>query len=143
MKLYEVKEPGFYTMDKTRGLIFEVMNKEDETLFVDEWIFDYTDDDDISHYEYGHSYPIKYAAPIDVYKIEDTKYKVDNVYMREDKLTYKQKFFNLLEQDKGTISSLREVLTMVEANGVTCDYLRKIIEDFEKSIEEFCDEKSV
>lgn len=155
MKLTEVTEPGFYTDNlETRETIFEVMLNGDEQwlkeepediLIVDTWNHSYTDLNSRRHYEVdGLLTSVKCAPDIEVYKIEDTKYTdpdgPSGSQMREDKKTYKEKFFKLLEGDKGTLDALREFLVMVESNGQTCGYLRKIIKDFERDIEEICNE---
>ena len=87
MKLKDVKEPGFYTNDlETREYIYEVIInddkewlKEDPTaiLIVDEWDYDYTNDEEQKHYiiRNGNMYNILFANPkISVYKIKDTEY---------------------------------------------------------------------
>ncbi len=104
--LKELTETGFYCAinDNERYHIFEVLNNTDEeylketpeqTLLIDEWIYDYTDYDDRK--VYGTSGNLVATcndiSTCEVYKIEDTKYKIfGNVgqFLIEDKPTYKE-----------------------------------------------------
>ena len=90
MKLNEITETGYYTceLDTERETIFEVIKNTDEvwlkeapeqTLLIDEWTYEYTDEDDRKHYEIygGNLVSVVNAEPFDVVKITDTKYTMD------------------------------------------------------------------
>ena len=90
MKLNEITETGFYTgeLDNKREIIYEVINNTDEEwlketpeqkLLIDEWTYEYTDEDNRKHYEIygGNLVAVVNAEPIDVIKITDTKYTMD------------------------------------------------------------------
>ena len=106
MRLNEIKEIGFYCSpyDYKRNFIYEVIKNTDEEwlkeapeqkLLIDEWLFDYIDNDDRAHYgTAGNLITVQNADDIEVVKIIDTKYKVEGgcgEYLVEDKLTYKEK----------------------------------------------------
>lgn len=48
----------------------------------------------------------------------------------------KNRLVELLEKDRNTLESLKNVLPMIEQNRVACDYLEKIIYDMQKDLEE-------
>ena len=90
MKLNEITETGYYTceLDTERETIFEVIENTDEvwlkeapeqTLLIDEWTYEYTDEDGRKHYEIygGNLVSVVNAEPFDVAKITDTKYTMD------------------------------------------------------------------
>ena len=90
MKLNEITETGYYTceLDIERETIFEVIKNTDEvwlkeapeqTLLIDEWTYEYTDEDGRKHYEIygGNLVSVVNAEPFDVVKITDTKYTMD------------------------------------------------------------------
>lgn len=90
MKLNEITETGYYTceLDTERETIFEVIKNTDEnwlkeapeqTLLIDEWTYEYTDEDGRKHYEIysGNLVSVVNAEPFDVVKITDTKYTMD------------------------------------------------------------------
>lgn len=90
MKLNEITEIGFYTgeLDNKREIIYEVIENTDEEwlkeipeqkLLIDEWTYEYTDEDNRKHYEIygGNLVAVVNAEPIDVIKITDTKYTMD------------------------------------------------------------------
>lgn len=107
MKLNEIKEAGFYTTDlKDRKVIYEVLEntdevwlkeEPDETLLIDEWTYVYDDNNDRKVYECmgGNLTPVKFAEPIKVIKITDTKYSTpygnSGAFMHEEKPTYKER----------------------------------------------------
>lgn len=104
-KLNELTEVGFYRKidDERPNYIYEVIKNTDEewlkdnpeaTLLVDEWGYEYTDDDDRRHYEtFGRLTQVQNADEIEVEKM------IENFVMSgkggarltEDKLTYKEK----------------------------------------------------
>ena len=109
MKLNEIKEKGFYRLinDDNIEIIFEVIENTDEeqlkecpnkTLLIDEWHYDYTDNDDRKVYSTGGLLiPVISQESLDVIKIKN-KYKIyGNMgsYLIEDKLTYKEKYEHL------------------------------------------------
>lgn len=146
MKLNEVTKTGFYTADNQRMVVYEVLENTDDTLLdepllVDEWTYEYTDDNGIRYYEAdGYVRKVQnYADDIEVEEITDTSYIIygnSGALMRENKSTYKEKFNTLLKGDKETIISLKRVLPMIEFNKVAYDYLDKIIKDFEKGLKD-------
>lgn len=103
MKLNEVTETGYYTceLDTERETIFEVIKNTDEvwlketpeqTLLIDEWTYEYTDEDGRKHYEIygGNLVSVVNAEPFDVVKITDTKYIISGkmgTHLMEDKPT--------------------------------------------------------
>ena len=112
MKLNEITELGFYKAvdDDRPNYIFEVIkNTDDEWLkeapeqkfLIDEWIFDYIDNDDRFHYgTAGNLIAVSNADDIEVIKIIDKKYKVYGKcgeYLIEDKLSYKEKINKINE----------------------------------------------
>lgn len=120
--LKEVTETGFYCAvdDNERYYIFEVLNNTDEewlkenpeqTLLIDEWIYDYTDYDDRK--VYGTSGNLVATcndiSTCKVYKIEDTKYKIFGKcgqFLIEDKPTYKEQ----LAREKQKLGKIKEIL---------------------------------
>lgn len=100
MKLNEVTKTGFYTTDNRRMVIYEVLENTDDTLLddtllVDEWIYEYIDDNGIRHYEAdGCMYSVQnYADDIEVEEITDTSYTIygnSGALMCEDKPTPKE-----------------------------------------------------
>ena len=119
MKLNEINEIGFYCSpyDDKRNYIYEVIKNTDEEwlkeapeqkFLIDEWLFDYIDNDDRAHYgTAGNLITVQNADDIEVVKITDTKYKVEGgcgEYLVEDKLTYKEKCAKLQE----TLGKIRE-----------------------------------
>lgn len=130
MKLNEITEIGFYCSpyDDKRNYIYEVINNTDEEwlkdapdqkLLIDEWIFDYIDNDDRYHYgTAGNLISVLNADDIEVVKITDKKYKIEGgcgEYLIEDKLSYKEKLNKILEY-LGTSSSetaidIRKIIT--------------------------------
>ena len=114
MKLSEVKEPGFYCSpkDKKRYNIFEVyVNTSDDKefvkndpLLVDDWIYDYTEENgDIKYYQtHGLICRLYEFEDVEVIKL-DQKYKVDGDVMWEDKPTYKKMLTMLKNQMKKDI----------------------------------------
>ena len=102
MKLNEIKEKGFYRLidDDELEIIFEVIENTDEecpnkTLLLDEWQYDYTDDDDRKIYScHGLLTPVISEDPLEVIKIKN-KYKIYGnmeASLIEDKMTYKEKY---------------------------------------------------
>ena len=150
MQLNEVTKIGFYTADNQRMVVYEVLENTDDTLsdeplLVDEWNYEYTDDNGIRHYEAdGCMRNVQnYADNIEVEEITDTSYTIygnSGALMCENKPTYKEKFNTLLKGDKETIISLKRVLPMVEFNKVAYDYLDKIIKDFEKGLKDVAED---
>ena len=130
MKLNEITEIGFYCSpnDEERNYIYEVINNTDEEwlkdapdqkFLIDEWIFDYIDNDDRYHYgTAGNLISVLNADDIEVVKITDKKYKIQGgcgEYLIEDKLSYKEKLNKILEY-LGTSSSetaidIRKIIT--------------------------------
>lgn len=114
MKLNQIKEIGFYKAvnDTTPEYIYEVINNTDEEwlkenpeakLLIDEWGYEYTDDDERRHYEtFGNLIQVKYADDIEVEKMpENFLISGDcGTHLTEDKLTYKQKYNNTINQIK-------------------------------------------
>ena len=141
MKLNEVTAVGFYkpTNDTNYEVIFEVFEntnekwlKEcpDQKLLVDEWIYDYTDDNDIKIYGcHGTIYPVQNEDSIEVEKI-DKQYQVFGnmgASLRELKPTYKEKCQNTIEQIKKDIVRLED--GNYDKNDFICDlkdYLRML-----------------
>ena len=110
MKLNEVKEIGFYRAikDERPDYIFEVIKNTDEewlkdnpkaTLLVDEWGYEYTDDDDRRHYEtFGSLTQVQNADEIEVEKMTEN-FVVSGLagnHLTEDKLTYKEKYLKII-----------------------------------------------
>ena len=150
MKLNEIKKVGIYTDDlRKRETIFEVIKNTDEVwlkeepeckLLIDTWSYDYTDDNDNKHYQCdGTLREPRFAEPTEVFEIRDIEYEVygnSGGCMKEKKKTYKEKYLSLLNGDKGTLEHLKKILPMIEYNRVAYDYLKKVIEDMEKDINE-------
>lgn len=153
MKLNEVKEVGFYTTNlKKRDVIYEVIentdenwlrDEPDETLLIDTWTYIYDDNDDRKVYECfgGNLVSVKFAEPIRVFKIKDTKYSTpygnSGTLMREDKPSYKELLKELIEKDIATISDLKQIYDRLCFGGVESDSLHCIIRDFEKDIKHY------
>lgn len=111
MKLNKVKEIGFYRAikDERPDYIFEVIKNTDEewlkdnpkaTLLVDEWGYEYTDDDDRRHYEtFGRLMQVQNADEIEVKKMTE-KFVLSGLagnHLTEDKPTYKEKCIKINE----------------------------------------------
>lgn len=114
MKLNQIKEIGFYKAinDTIPEYIYEVINNTNEEwlkeepeakLLIDEWGYEYTDNDERRHYEtFGNLIQVKYADDIEVEKMpENFLISGDcGTHLTEDKLTYKQKYNNIINQIK-------------------------------------------
>lgn len=114
MKLNQIKETGFYKAvnDATPEYIYEVIDNTDEEwlkenpeakLLIDEWGYEYTDNDERRHYEtFGNLIQVRYADDIEVEKMpENFLISGDcGTHLTEDKLTYKQKYNNIINQIK-------------------------------------------
>ena len=138
MKLNEITETGYYTceLDTERETIFEVIKNTDEvwlkeapeqTLLIDEWTYEYTDEDGRKHYEIygGNLVSVVNAEPFDVVKITDTKYTMDvsdstiaskcnGTSMMEDKPTRLEIAEQQLDQLKKKNEKLEQTLTEIE-----------------------------
>ena len=124
MKLNEITETGFYTseLDTERETIFEVIKNTDEvwlkeapeqTLLIDEWTYEYTDEDGRKHYEIysGNLVSVVNAEPFDVVKITDTKYIISGkfgTHLMEDKPTRLEIAEQQLNQLKKTNEELQK-----------------------------------
>ena len=112
MKLNEITEVGFYraVKDNRPDYIFEVIENTDkewlkeapeQKFLIDEWLFDYIDNDDRVHYgTAGNLVYVQNADNIEVTKITNKKYKITGgcgEYLIEDKLTYKEKINKINE----------------------------------------------
>ena len=122
MKLNEITETGFYTseLDTERETIFEVIKNTDEvwlkeapeqTLLIDEWTYEYTDEDGRKHYEIysGNLVSVVNAEPFDVVKITDTKYIISGkfgTHLMEDKPTR----LEIAEQQLDQLKQINEEL---------------------------------
>lgn len=153
MKLNEIKEVGFYTTDlKNRKVIYEVLENTDkvwlkeepeEILLIDEWTYIYDDNNDRKVYECigGNLISVKFAEPIEVVKITDTKYSTpygnSGTLMNEEKPTYKELLKELVNKDRATIGDLKEIRDRLCFNGAESDTLNTIINDFEKDIKNY------
>lgn len=132
MKLNKVKETGFYksVKDEKPDYIFEVIKNTDKkwlkdnpqaTLLIDEWGYEYTDDDDRRHYEtFGSLTSIQNADEIEVEKMIENFIVSGQAgnHLTEDKLTYKEKFIMLkqaLEEIKKLIQIHFENSCMLES----------------------------
>lgn len=114
MKLNQIKETGFYKAvnDTTPEYIYEVIDNTDEEwlkeepeakLLIDDWGYEYTDNDERRHYEtFGNLIQVKYADDIEVEKMPENFLISGNcgTHLTEDKLTYKQKYNNIINQIK-------------------------------------------
>ena len=138
MKLNEITETGYYTceLDAERETIFEVIENTDEvwlkeapeqTLLIDEWTYEYTDEDGRKHYEIygGNLVSVVNAEPFDVAKITDTKYTMDvsdptiaskcnGTSMMEDKPTRLEIAEQQLNKLKEKNEKLEQTLTEIE-----------------------------
>ena len=138
MKLNEITETGYYTceLDTERETIFEVIENTDEvwlkeapeqTLLIDEWTYEYTDEDGRKHYEIygGNLVSVVNAEPFDVAKITDTKYTMDvsdptiaskcnGTSMMEDKPTRLEIAEQQLNKLKGKNEKLEQTLAEIE-----------------------------
>lgn len=153
MKLNEIKEVGFYTTDlKNKEVIYEVLEntdevwlkeEPDETLLIDEWTYTGIDAHDRKVYKClgGNLISVKFAEPIKVIKITDTKYSTpygnSGAFMHEEKPTYKELLKELVNKDRTTISDLKEIRERLCYGGAEYDTLNKIINDFEKDIKNY------
>ena len=105
MKLNEIKKVGFYRAinDKKPNYIFEVFKNTDKEwlkdnpqakLLVDEWGYEYTDEEDRRHYEtFGRLMQVQNADKIEVKKMTESfviSGKSGN-HLTENKPTYKEK----------------------------------------------------
>ena len=111
MKLNEITEIGFYKAvnDNRPNYIFEVIKNTDDNwlkddpnakLLVDEWGYEYTDNDDRRHYEaFGNLVQVQYADAIEVEKMVEKFIVSGNAgnHLTEDKLTYKDKISKINE----------------------------------------------
>lgn len=126
MKLNQIKEKGFYRLinDDDIEVIFEVFENTDEEwlkespnkpLLIDEWLYDYTDNDDRRVYSCdGTLVPVISEDPIEVIKLKNN-YKVYGemgIYLIEDKMTYKEKYEHIkkLISGKESYSKLCEFI---------------------------------
>ena len=133
MKLNEVTETGFYTgeLDTEREIIFEVIENTDkewlketpeQTLLIDEWTYEYTDEENRKHYEIygGNLVAVVNAEPFDVVKITDTKYTMDvsdttiaskcnGTAMMEDKPTRLEIAQEQLYQAEQTLAEIKKL----------------------------------
>ena len=127
MKLNEITETGYYTceLDTERETIFEVIKNTDEvwlkeapeqTLLIDEWTYEYTDEDGRKHYEIygGNLVSVVNAEPFDVVKITDTKYIISGkmgTHLMEDKPTR----LEIAEQQLDQLKAENELLKINNA----------------------------
>lgn len=126
MKLNEVKEIGFYKAikDERPDYIFEVIKNTDKEwlkdnpnaiFLVDEWGYEYTDDDDRRHYEtFGSLMQVQNADEIEVEKMKENFVMSGTVgnHLTEDKLTYKEKYLKI----KNQIKEIKKILLILENN---------------------------
>ena len=171
MKLNEITETGFYTceLDTERETIFEVIENTDkewlketpeQTLLIDEWTYEYTDEDDRKHYEIygGNLVSVVNAEPFDVVKITDTKYTISGkmgTHLMEDKptrleiaeqqLKHKEQECEKLKEDRelwksnfegmvGAIEELSQQLDQLKAENEKLNIeLAKVYEDIKLS----------
>ena len=123
MKLNKVKEIGFYkaVKDERPDYIFEVIKNTDgewlkddptATLLVDEWGYEYADNDDRRHYEtFGKLIRVQNADDIEVEKMTENfviSGKAGN-HLTEDKPTYKEKYNRLYK-------ALEEIMEILKGN---------------------------
>lgn len=153
IKLNEVTETGYYTTNlKNKKIIYEVIENTDEVwlhdepnekLLIDTWTYVYDDNDDRKVYECmgGNLISVKFAEPIRVIKITDTKYSTpygnSGAFMHEEKTTYKELLKELVNKDIATICDLKEIRDRLCFNGAESDTLNTIINDFEKDIKNY------
>ena len=152
MKLNEITETGYYTceLDTERETIFEVIENTDEvwlkeapeqTLLIDEWTYEYTDEDGRKHYEIygGNLVSVVNAEPFDVAKITDTKYTMDvsdptiaskcnGTSMMEDKPTR----LEIAEQQLNKLKEKNEKLEQTLAD------IKEIVKNFIKNVSDMC-----
>ena len=161
MKLNEITETGYYTceLDTERETIFEVIKNTDEvwlkeapeqTLLIDEWTYEYTDEDGRKHYEIygGNLVSVVNAEPFDVVKITDTKYTMDvsdptiaskcnGTSMMEDKPTRLEIAEHQLDQLKKSNEELQKenekLKNQLKVKEQECDELKKIINEAKNS----------
>ena len=153
MKLNEITETGYYTceLDTERETIFEVIKNTDEdwlkeapeqTLLIDEWTYEYTDEDDRKHYEIygGNLVSVVNAEPFDVVKITDTKYIISGkmgTHLMEDKptrleiaehqLKHKEQECEKLKKEVSLLKESNSKLQQIEdANSLEKYYLQQL-----------------
>ena len=130
MKLNEITETGYYTgeLDTERETIFEVIKNTDEvwlkeapeqTLLIDEWTYEYTDEDGRKHYEIygGNLVAVVNAEPFDVVKIMDMRYIISGkmgTHLMEDKPTRLEIAEQQLNQLKEKNEKLEQTLAEIE-----------------------------
>ena len=146
MKLNEVKEIGFYRAikDERPNYIFEIIKNTDEewlkddpkaVFLVDEWGYEYTDDDDRRHYEtFGNLIQVQYADEIEVEKMTENfviSGKAGN-HLTEDKPTYKEKYLKMKNQTK----EIEKILLILENNLPLLDCNQHYVQQIKHLIEE-------
>lgn len=146
MKLNKVKEIGFYRAikDERPDYIFEVIKNTDEewlkdnpkaTFLVDEWGYEYTDDDDRRHYEpFGSLIQVQYADEIEVEKMTEN-FVISGktgTHLTEDKLTYKEKYLKMKNQTK----EIEKILLILENNLPLLDCNQHYVQQIKYLIEE-------
>ena len=168
MKLNEITETGYYTceLDTERETIFEVIKNTDEvwlkeapeqTLLIDEWTYEYTDEDGRKHYEIygGNLVSVVNAEPFDVVKITDTKYTISGkmgTHLMEDKptrleiveqqLKHKEqecerlkKEVSLLKESNSKLQQIEDVNSLEKYYLHQLDKLKQINEELQKENE--------
>lgn len=141
----EINETGFYcAVDDTERLyIYEVINNTDEgwlkenpdaTLLIDEWIYDYTDNDDRKIYSTsGNLVALCFEkSTCEVIKITDTAYKIYGgfgQYLIEDKPTYKEQ---LIRKTQECEELKRKVELMMDCSDCKVDEYKKALEEIEE-----------
>lgn len=155
IKLNEVTETGYYTTSlKNKKIIYEVIKNTDEVwlkeepdekLLIDTWTYVYDDNNDRKVYECmgGNLVSVKFAEPVKVIKITDTKYSIPygncGAFMHEEKPTYKELLKELVKKDIETIGDLKAIRDRLCSDGAEYDTFTKIINDFEKDLKEYED----
>ena len=146
MELNEVKEIGFYRAikDKRPNYIFEIIENTDKEwlkdnpnakLLVDEWGYEYTDNDDRRHYEtFGSLMQVQDADEIEVEKMTENfviSGQAGN-HLTEDKLTYKEKCIKI----KNSIKEIEKILIVLENNLPLIDWNQHYIQQIKYLINE-------
>lgn len=146
MKLNEVKEIGFYRAkkDEIPNYIFEVIKNTDKEwlkdnpeaiLLIDEWGYEYTDDDDRRHYEtFGRLMQVQNADEIEVEKMTEN-FVVSGkagTHLTEDKPTYKERYLkikNLTKEMKKIIVVLENNLPLLDCNNHYIQQIKYLINE--------------
>ena len=158
MLLNEVTEVGFYVqpedaLDRTN--IYEVLENTDEEwlkedpehkLLIDEWTYEYTDEDGIKHYESygGNLVAVQNAYGFEVVKISDTTYTISGMggcYLTENKPT---RLEIVTKRNARYSQALKDIRNIVDTHDCECsDAIKEILDKCNIADEDECNTASL